>query len=95
MRRLLIPLYALAAAVLCLAPLAPPLPPLASLRPTLNELLVQGQVPNLVATVILHTRLYDTIAEVVVFTLASIGVRYLLAGVATLAAAFAKVGAGV
>ncbi len=80
MQRLLIPVYALAAAVLCLAPLALPLPPLASLRPTLNELLVQGQVPNLVATVILHTRLYDTIFEVVVFTLASIGVRWIFSG---------------
>ncbi|MFU8885882.1 MAG: MnhB domain-containing protein [Cyanobacteriota bacterium] len=80
MRRLLIPLYALAALVLCLAPLGLSLPPLAPLQATLTDLLAQGQVPNLVATVILHTRLYDTVAEVVVFTLASIGVRWIFSG---------------
>jgi multicomponent Na+:H+ antiporter subunit B len=80
MRRLLIPLYALAAVVLCLAPMGVTLPSLDSLQPTLTELLAQGQVPNLVSTVILHTRLYDTVAEVVVFTLASIGVRWLFSG---------------
>jgi len=80
MRRLLIPVYALAAVVLCLAPLVVTLPPPPPLQPTLTELLAQGRVPNLVATVILHTRLYDTIAEVVVFTLASIGVRWIFSG---------------
>ncbi|MFM8604484.1 MAG: MnhB domain-containing protein [Cyanobium sp.] len=80
MRSLLLFLYALAAALLCLAPLllATPLP--ASLESSFTELLRQGQVPNLVATVILHTRLYDTVAEVVVFTLASIGVRWIFQG---------------
>ncbi len=80
MRRLLLPLYGLAAAVLCLAPLLLATPPPASLEDSFRELLRQGQVPNLVATVILHTRLYDTVAEVVVFTLASIGVRWLFQG---------------
>jgi multicomponent Na+:H+ antiporter subunit B len=80
MRRLLLFLYALAAALLCLTPLllATPLP--TSLESSFSELLRQGQVPNLVATVILHTRLYDTVAEVVVFTLASIGVRWIFQG---------------
>jgi len=33
-----------------------------------------------VSGVILHTRLFDTVAEVVVFTLAAIGVQIVLAG---------------
>jgi multicomponent Na+:H+ antiporter subunit B len=73
-------LYALAAVVLCLAPLALSLSPPLALGASLQELLTAGGVPNLVATVILHTRLYDTVAEVVVFTLASIGVRWILSG---------------
>jgi len=73
-------IQALAAAVLCLAPLALALPQPLELGPSLAELLAAGGVPNLVATVILHTRLYDTVAEVVVFTLASIGVRWILSG---------------
>ena len=80
MRSLLTPVYVLAAVLLCLAPLGVSLPPLASLQPTIAELLNQGRVPNLVSTVILHTRLYDTISEVVVFTLASIGVRWIFSG---------------
>jgi multicomponent Na+:H+ antiporter subunit B len=73
-------IQALAAVVLCLAPLALALPQPLDLGPSLQELLAAGGVPNLVATVILHTRLYDTVAEVVVFTLASIGVRWILSG---------------
>ncbi|MEB3264071.1 MAG: Na(+)/H(+) antiporter subunit B [Synechococcus sp.] len=73
-------LYVLAAVLLCLAPLLSPLPALQPLAGTLRTLLEAGDVPNLVSTVILHTRLYDTVAEVVVFTLASIGVRWIFAG---------------
>lgn len=80
MRSLLLPFYGLAAAVLCLAPLFTATPPAASLESIFSELLQRGEVPNLVATVILHTRLYDTVAEVVVFTLASIGVRWIFQG---------------
>jgi multicomponent Na+:H+ antiporter subunit B len=72
--------YGLAAVVLCLAPLALALPAPPQVLPRLAELLQAGGVPNLVSTVILHTRLYDTVAEVVVFTLASIGVRWILSG---------------
>jgi multicomponent Na+:H+ antiporter subunit B len=73
-------LYLLAAAALCLAPLAESLPPVPPIGPMIASLAEITDVPNLVSGVILHTRLYDTIAEVVVFTLASIGVRFLLAG---------------
>lgn len=73
-------LYGLAAAVVCLVPLALALPQPMPLGESLQELLKAGGVPNLVTTVILHTRLYDTVAEVVVFTLASIGVRWILSG---------------
>lgn len=73
-------IYGVTAAVLCLAPLALALPRSLDLGPSFEELLAAGGVPNLVATVILHTRLYDTVAEVVVFTLASIGVRWILSG---------------
>ncbi|MDM7953011.1 MAG: Na(+)/H(+) antiporter subunit B [Cyanobium sp. CZS 25K] len=73
-------LYLLAAAALCLAPLGAGLPPAPAIGPVIAALAETTDVPNLVSGVILHTRLYDTIAEVVVFTLASIGVRFLLAG---------------
>lgn len=73
-------LYLLAAAALCLAPLDATLPPAPPIGPVIASLAATTDVPNLVSGVILHTRLYDTIAEVVVFTLASIGVRFLLAG---------------
>jgi multicomponent Na+:H+ antiporter subunit B len=73
-------LYGIAALVLCGAPLLLALPAPPELGGILTELLDQGRVPNLVSTVILHTRLYDTVAEVVVFTLASIGVRWIFSG---------------
>lgn len=78
--RPLLLLYGLAALVLCLAPLALVVPVPLELMASLQDLLRSGGVPNLVATVILHTRLYDTVAEVVVFTLASMGVRWILSG---------------
>jgi multicomponent Na+:H+ antiporter subunit B len=72
-------LYLLAAIALFAAPLASPLPAAAGLSPLIEALTQQTQVPNLVSGVILHTRLFDTVAEVVVFTLAAIGVRLVLA----------------
>ena len=72
-------LYLLAAIALFAAPLASPLPAAAGLSPLIEALTQQTQVPNLVSGVILHTRLFDTVAEVVVFTLAAIGVRVVLA----------------
>lgn len=73
-------IYGLAAVLLRGAPLALALPQPLSLGKSMQLLLDAGGVPNLVTTVILHTRLYDTVAEVVVFTLASIGVRWILSG---------------
>ena len=73
-------LYLLAAIALCLAPLSSPLPVAEPLSSLLAGIASQTGVPNLVSGVILHTRLYDTVAEVVVFTLASLGVRFVLAG---------------
>jgi multicomponent Na+:H+ antiporter subunit B len=73
-------LYVLAAVALCLAPLASPVATAVPLAPLLRSIAEQTNVPNLVSGVILHTRLFDTVAEVVVFTLASIGVRFLLSG---------------
>jgi multicomponent Na+:H+ antiporter subunit B len=81
MRRPALLIYALAALVLTLAPLALVLAgPGPLLQQRLQDLLQAGAVPNLVSAVILHTRLYDTVAEVVVFTLASVGVRWILSG---------------
>jgi len=80
MSRPLLLVYGLAASLLCLAPLALALPEPPQRLAQLQELLQAGGVPNLVTAVILHTRLYDTVAEVVVFTLASVGVRWILSG---------------
>ena len=80
MRRPVALVYSLAAAVTCFAPLALALSESPAIDAVLEQLLQEGGVPNLVATVILHTRLYDTVAEVVVFTLASMGVRWILSG---------------
>lgn len=80
MRRPVALVYGLAAAVTCFAPLALALSESPAIDAVLEQLLQEGGVPNLVATVILHTRLYDTVAEVVVFTLASMGVRWILSG---------------
>jgi multicomponent Na+:H+ antiporter subunit B len=73
-------LYLLAAIALFAAPLASPLPNAAAVGELIRTLAEQTQVPNLVSGVILHTRLFDTVAEVVVFTLASIGVKLVLSG---------------
>lgn len=47
---------------------------------SITELIVQDSgVPNAVSGIILRNRLYDTIFEVVVFTIAIMGAKYLLA----------------
>lgn len=71
-------LYVLAAVALLIAPLAGPFAPVGGMAPLIRVLADHSGVPNLVSGVILHTRLFDTIGEVLVFTLASIGVRQML-----------------
>lgn len=78
--RIKIVLLCAAAAVLVLAPLGMPLVEPRHAAPLIKALLQQTGAPNVVSGVILHTRLYDTIAEVVVFTLASLGVSWMLQG---------------
>jgi multicomponent Na+:H+ antiporter subunit B len=70
----------LAAIALFAAPLASALPDGAGLAEVVVGIARQTGVPNLVSGVILQTRLFDTVAEVVVFTLAALGVRELLKG---------------
>jgi multicomponent Na+:H+ antiporter subunit B len=68
----------LAAIALFAAPLASALADGAGLAEVVVGIARQTGVPNLVSGVILQTRLFDTITEVVVFTLAALGVRDLL-----------------
>jgi multicomponent Na+:H+ antiporter subunit B len=71
-------LVLIAAAILCLAPLlAGRDTPVDSVQ-LISLLVGQSGIPNTVSAVILQARLYDTIGEVVVFTMASLGVRWLL-----------------
>ena len=72
-------LVIVAAVALFAAPLASALPPAEAVAEIVQTLAEQTRVPNLVSGVILYTRLFATITEVVVFTLAALGVRYLLA----------------
>lgn len=72
-------IYLLAAIALFAAPLAAALPAEIPIDGLLASLQEQTHVPNLVSGVILKTRLFDTVAEVVVFTLAALGVRQVLA----------------
>ncbi|MEX1316233.1 MAG: Na(+)/H(+) antiporter subunit B [Synechococcaceae cyanobacterium] len=72
------PLHLLAAVVVALAPLLQALPAPAANSALIAALSEQTRVPNLVSGVLLYTRLYDTVAEVVVFTLASMGVVWML-----------------
>jgi len=72
-------LYLISAAALCLAPL------LDLVRQSPTPGLVAGialaaGVPNTVSGIIFDIRLYDTVGEVIVFTLASIGVKSSLSG---------------
>jgi len=45
---------------------------------SVNALVDQFAVPNVVTPIVLDLRLYDTVGEVIVFTLASMGVHHLL-----------------
>jgi multicomponent Na+:H+ antiporter subunit B len=72
------PLHLLAAVVVALAPLLQALSAPSTNGALIAALSEQTRVPNLVSGVILYTRLYDTVAEVVVFTLASMGVVWML-----------------
>lgn len=71
-------LYLLAAIALLASPLASALPDGTAVSDLVVTIAGQTGVPNLVSGVILQTRLFDTITEVVVFTLAALGVRDLL-----------------
>ncbi|WP_315859485.1 MnhB domain-containing protein [Cyanobium sp. ATX 6A2] len=73
-------LHVLAAVAVALAPLLQALPDTAANGALITALSEQTRVPNLVSGVLLYTRLYDTVAEVVVFTLASMGVVWMLSG---------------
>jgi multicomponent Na+:H+ antiporter subunit B len=70
----------LAAIALLASPLASALPDGTAVSDLVVTIAGQTGVPNLVSGVILQTRLFDTVAEVVVFTLAALGVRELLKG---------------
>ena len=71
-------LVLIAAAILCLAPLLAGRGTSVDSVQLISLLVSQSGIPNTVSAVILQARLYDTIGEVVVFTLASLGVRWLL-----------------
>jgi multicomponent Na+:H+ antiporter subunit B len=71
------PLHLLAAVAVVLAPLLQALPGPGANGDLIAALSEQTRVPNLVSGVLLYTRLYDTVAEVVVFTLASMGVVWM------------------
>lgn len=66
------------ASLICLAPLGLPLPAAIDAAPLINALAAQTGAANVVSGVILHSRLYDTLAEVVVFSLATLGVSWML-----------------
>lgn len=71
-------LVLIAAAILCLAPLLAARDTSVDSVQLIRLLVSQSGIPNTVSAVILQARLYDTIGEVVVFTMASLGVRWLL-----------------
>lgn len=72
------PLYLIGAAILSLAPLLAERAPAVDSAQLIRLLVSESGIPNTVSAVILQARLYDTIGEVVVFSLASLGVRWLL-----------------
>jgi multicomponent Na+:H+ antiporter subunit B len=73
-------IYIAVAIALYLKMLVFPNPTLDTPELSLVELVVEDSgVPNAVSGIIFRNRLYDTIFEVVVFTLSIMGVRYLLA----------------
>lgn len=73
-------IYIAAGIALYIKMLVFPNPMMAQTDPSIVELVMQDSgVPNTVSGIIFRNRLYDTIFEVVVFTIAIMGVRYLLA----------------
>ena len=72
-------LYLVAGIAFCFKMLILPNPVLEEINfSTLEALVAENGVPNAVSGIIFRNRLYDTIFEVVVFTLAIMGVRFLL-----------------
>jgi multicomponent Na+:H+ antiporter subunit B len=71
-------LVLIAAPILCLAPLLAGRDSSVDSVHVISLLVGQSGIPNTVSAVILQARLYDTIGEVVVFTMASLAVRWLL-----------------
>ncbi|NJK38778.1 MAG: cation:proton antiporter [Oscillatoriales cyanobacterium RM2_1_1] len=73
-------IYVLAGIALFIKMLIVPNPSLESLQTSITALVVQDSgVANAVSGIIFRNRLYDTIFEVVVFTIAILGVYFLLA----------------
>lgn len=73
-------IYIIAGIALYLKMLVFPNPAMELIDLSIVEVVVQDSgVPNAVSGIIFRNRLYDTIFEVVVFTLSIMGVRYLLA----------------
>ena len=72
--------YVLAGIALFIKMLVMPDPTTEPLQTSIAQLVVQDSgVPNAVSGIIFRNRLYDTIFEVVVFTIAILGAKYLLA----------------
>jgi multicomponent Na+:H+ antiporter subunit B len=72
--------YVIAGIALYIKMLVLPNPELELSDPSIIELVVQDSgVPNAVSGIIFRNRLYDTIFEVVVFSIAIMGAKYLLA----------------
>ncbi|MDJ0694595.1 Na(+)/H(+) antiporter subunit B [Mastigocoleus sp. MO_188.B34] len=73
-------IYILAGIALFIKMLVMPDPTTEPLQTSIAQLVVQDSgVPNAVSGIIFRNRLYDTIFEVVVFTIAILGAKYLLA----------------
>lgn len=73
-------IYVVAGILLYIKMIVLPNPAMEALQPSITELVVQDSgVPNAVSGIILRNRLYDTIYEVVVFTISILGCQFLLA----------------
>lgn len=70
----------IAAGLLCGLPLLDQAITLPIASTTMAAISREVAVPNVVSGIILNTRLYDTVGEVVVFSLAALGVKRLLSG---------------
>lgn len=72
--------YVFAACLLCGLPLLDQAITLPTATSIVASITRDVAVPNVVSGIILKTRLYDTVGEVVVFSLAALGVKRLLSG---------------